>query len=229
MPVRAPEMQMMVPNPTQQVAHLTLKVCGNAFRKRVLGHASFPLSSAMSSGPTRRELGITLTSFDGVKVGRVSIKIRVQEMGVLVEDWVELGQGLPSMANLPAFRSGLSFPVAGLMQRRASIGSDSSGRKSPPSPRVRVQHLPRFRRSNSPEDVVSQENPLMLGLVAPERKPADPTRVTFTENPMQRAAAAARARAAREERRKRSLNLLSGEASEADAAKLPGVVDPDKK
>jgi hypothetical protein len=195
-PVRAPEVQLVVPNPSAQVAHLTLKVCGNVFRKRVLGHASFPLSSAMTAGPIRRELGITLASFNGTTVGRLSIKLRIQEIGVLVEDWVELGQGLPSMANLPPFRSGLTAATSGFTQRRLSVGSDhsSDGRKSPPSPRVRVQHLPRFRRSSSPKEqraAVAVENPLMLGLATPELP--DSKRVTFTENPMQKAAAAAMA------------------------------------
>ena len=139
---------MKLPRPEKQVAHVTLKLRGSALRKRVIGHASFPISSAM--GGTRRELGMELTSFGGDVCGQLSLKLRVEEMGVLVEDWVALGQGLTSLEGMPPTRSGVS------VSSPSSVKSGGSKRGSfSPS----FLDLPRLHIGPSPSRIAAVPSP----------------------------------------------------------------------
>jgi hypothetical protein len=232
-PVRAPEVQMHFPNPERQVAHITLKVGGNWLQKRVVGHASFPVGSAM--GPNRRELAVTLTSFDDKPGGRITLKLRVQELGVFVEDWVALGQGLPSITAMPPVRHGL-------LQAGSSPSKDGKPQATPGSS-TGPHALSRFRRARSrislspqragsPPDsksseFVMQNNPLMVLGSVPQSSPnpSESARKAiqsekFFDNPMQ--VATERAAAVKVRRLEAALtdnlHLVTGDLSDATAS-----------
>lgn len=166
---------MHFPNPERQVAHISLKVVGNLLQKRVIGHASFPVASAI--GTVRKDLAIILTSFDDKPGGRIVLKIRVQPMGVVIEDWVALGQGLPSLSDVPPMRSGggLSLtPVLSKLPRGRSPEPEPVRSSSQRHMRARVKHAP--RQLGSPEtkadtSYVEHMNPLMNIVQAGESKP----------------------------------------------------------
>jgi hypothetical protein len=229
---------MHFPNPERQVAHITLKVGGNWLQKRVVGHASFPISSAM--GPNRRELAVSLSSFDDKVGGRISLKLRVQELGVFVEDWVALGQGLPSITAMPPVRHGL-------LQSGTSPTKDEKPQALPGPATTRS--LSRFRRARSrislspqragsPPDsksseFVMQTNPLMAleSVPLPAPNPSEAARKTiksekFFDNPMQ--VAAERAAAVKVRRLEAALtdnlHLVTAEVHDT-ASSLPGRVN----
>lgn len=200
---------MHFPNPLRQVAHVTLKLRGSLLTKRVIGHASFPVASAM--GPTRRELGMGLTSFNGKPSGKISLKVRVFELGVMVEDWVALGQGMHSIADAPAIRPGGLTPatVLALSNTKRRRGADPSFRQSAvrrmsslfgteiteDGARSRVNplmNIPSLMRDSS---VGSSEHDSPVGFgIAPDTKQPDPRqhRPSFYLNPMQQAIEASR-------------------------------------
>lgn len=161
--VRAPEIQIQLPHPERQVVHVTLKLRGSLLQKRVLGHASFPLTTAL--GGCRKELAIPLTTFDGNASGRITLKLRVLPLGVMVEDWVHLGQGVRSIADAPAIKGGVAMP--------------------PPPPRARSPpKSPTPVEDTAKGAAVVLTNPLARALgTAPQPKKGPEVR--FHENPMQ--------------------------------------------
>ena len=197
-PVRAPEVQMHFPHPNRQVAHITLKMSGNVFTKRVLGHASFPVATAM--GPNRREFGIGLTSFNGAAAGKISLRVRVAEMGVLIEDWVALGQGMRSFAEVPAVKAAHGVPPGVLPHRRrrlASLGLGSPADAMVIGGKVNTGAPLRLDRRKSllgadNNVVIAKVNPLMLQ-EAPvgEAKAYEPAADDFVMEHRDSAAAAA--------------------------------------
>lgn len=183
-PVRAPEITIPLPHPEKQVAHVTLKLRGNALRKRVIGFTSFPISSAM--GGTRRELGMELTAYSGSVGGKITLKMRVVEKGVIVEDWMALGLGLPSLDSMPAVytnEAGVSVPVRRLSHHRRSSqmspGGHSKASPSPVATRIRLAaespvtaRLPNARMftsdaPTSPHDIVCEPDMVLSPKASP--------------------------------------------------------------
>ena len=161
--VRCPEIQLEVPNPERQVIHMTLKTRGNPIQKRVVAIASFPLTPAL--GGERKELGIPLSTFDGTPCGRITLKIRVQPLGVLLENWVTLGQGVRSQWDAPPVKGSVPMPPP---KPLTAPPTPKSGSDSPPP-------SPRGRRPSRAAAALKLEP-------SPVRRT---TTVSFVDNPMQ--------------------------------------------
>jgi hypothetical protein len=182
-PMRVPEIQMHMPSPAKQVVHVTLKAMRSRFQfqKSVIGHASFGAKVAVDETGERRDVAINLTNYDGKVSGRMVLKLRVQERGVIVENWVTLGQGARSLADLPTLRGGVPDALRrpSLFMRSASLSATDDAKSSLSqrlASRIRMGAGQTKPRSPSPSHplppshhprpdsavVLSRDNPLLV-------------------------------------------------------------------
>ena len=185
-PMRVPEVQLHIPNPALLVVHVTLKRMSSKsilrFRNDVVGHASFPGRLAVTPDGSRKSMTVNIADYDGKATGVMVLRMRVQERGVFVEDWVSLGQGARSFDDVPATPKAAEPRLRGLHSPR-------SPRSSPLSPRRFFRGAlgpDQTDRLDDDGDVV-RDNPLLIGAVpilspAPKRIPDSPTKQASTSN-----------------------------------------------
>ncbi len=106
-------------DPSTQLVNVMIDTQIRGMGRQIVGFAVF--SVAQVSMGNRQDLRVQVADFSGAFSGVVMLRTMLQEKGLLVDDWVQLGLGLTSTSAVPAARSG----VVALTRRLSYVGADA--------------------------------------------------------------------------------------------------------